>query len=113
MQQDILLDSEIFSVYKDLMEEKFEASIKRYLEDAKLAISNVRKGVDSKDFETVAMFAHKLKSPSRSIGAFRLATHCENIEKGAYDKQPISADTLAQLEDVFDQTSTEILTHLW
>ena len=102
---DVTIDQKTFEEYKDIMGDKFELGLKVYLEDARSAVVEILNALEIRDRDTIVLYAHKLKSPSRMIGAYALADHCENIEGIARKGTDISNEDIDRLKRCFTDTA--------
>jgi HPt (histidine-containing phosphotransfer) domain-containing protein len=79
----LMIDDAAFDAAKEMMNHKFDKIIGYYLEDARVYVDAIKEGLENKDAESIIPAAHTIKSSSRQIGAFALASYAANIEEAA------------------------------
>lgn len=78
---DSVLDTNIFTVMRELMGDALSDFIHTYLDNSPQQISKIEAGVASNNPELIYHGAHQLKGGSGSIGAMKLAEISFVIEK--------------------------------
>jgi HPt (histidine-containing phosphotransfer) domain-containing protein len=66
-----------------------------YLQSAYQIAEEIRAALTGCDWQAVGDHAHKLKSPSRSVGALALGEACERLEEAGYATDGEAVQTLA------------------
>lgn len=80
------LDIRTFNAMRELMQGKFTAFAKLYLEDTAFQIEYMKRIAETgRDAEDTIMPAHSIKSTSKQIGAMQLANVAEKLELQASD----------------------------
>ncbi len=73
-------------------------------------MKELREALGSRDFARTAAIAHRLKSPSRSVGALRMGALCAELEELANSHNDVAAaERLALMEDALS-TVTSLIT---
>jgi signal transduction histidine kinase/DNA-binding response OmpR family regulator len=88
--------------FRELMGERFESLLSVYCQSSYAYITAIKMASENIDPETAYKAAHPLKSSSRQIGAFKLATIAEEIEK-LCRKGTVTRDELSKLIDQLEQ----------
>ncbi|WP_099883905.1 PAS domain S-box protein [Synechococcus sp. 65AY6A5] len=61
--------------------EDWQEMIQTYRQDSQALLGSLRQALESRDVQTVAQLAHRLKGSSRTLGAKLLAQRCQALEK--------------------------------
>jgi len=83
--------------------------LSEYARTAAQAVAALRTAVAAKDHVQIAAIAHKLKSPSRSVGALPLGDLCAELENaGKRNDEPAIERCMAQFETQFAEVEEEL-----
>lgn len=76
-------DAALFQEAHSIMKDKMPIMVEGYLEDARMYIDKIKEGFESGDKNTVAQYAHPLKSSSAGLGIMSISTIAKDLEYGA------------------------------
>ena len=76
-----ILDEHAFQTCQDTMGHRFMPILQDYLQQARTDIVSIIQAYEQRDFETIRMRAHTLKSSSATLGALSLAKCCNDLEE--------------------------------
>lgn len=91
---------------KSLMEDKFPAMIKYFLEDTDMYFKEITRAIKEKNAEIAIMPAHTIKSSSKQIGADRISSVAEDIETTCRENS--SSFDFAKLKSLCSKLEEEI-----
>ncbi len=105
-----LLDQNIFTEAKDLLQDKFPAILGYFIEDSTDYAAAIRSALALNDLHAMILPAHSIKSSARQIGALRLSEIARTLELGAKEaphQQPAPDFTasIGELEQALQETS--------
>lgn len=82
--------------------------IRRYLDESKLTLAEIKKASSEDDWETLRKHAHKLKSGSANLGGVAVAELCSLIEKAAKEKSLDAEGLVNSLSGAMDEFIVEL-----
>lgn len=104
-----VLDADKISEMQEVMEEEFQELMELFLHDTQDKLAQITTAYASGDAETLSRAAHGLKASSGNVGAVRLAElACYLDEQSQQDVATVSAELVAQLQLVAQQTETAV-----
>lgn len=104
-----LIDDEVITELRDVMEEDFADLIHNFLSDVPVQFGLLRAAVDQEDADQLYHAAHKFKSSCGSIGAPRLAELIRRLEQAGRQKAlDSSAELLARAQAVAAETAASL-----
>ncbi len=87
--------------------------IEMYIEDAPKNLSAIKNSLQAKDYKAVKLYAHKLKSSSRTLHAESLALIAADIEMAALNNNDAEiAALINKLEQPLQDLTKALLAHL-
>jgi two-component system, sensor histidine kinase and response regulator len=90
---------------KQAMEEDFEEIIPAYTQSSQSNIDQMWSAFEQQDMNTLKRMAHSLKSSSANLGATRLSTLAEFLEKDCSNNSDISVAQLQTISDEFHKVT--------
>ena len=100
---------------KELMKDKFEVIVNRFVLDSEKYINSIKQGVNENDAKKISSSAHPLKSSSGSMGCIALSEQAKKIELMAKDLEndqsiPLSSieQQLELLDNLYNETKSYI-----
>ncbi len=78
--------------------EDWQEMVQTYQQDSQILLGSLRQALESRDVQTVAQLAHRLKGSSSTLGAKALARSCQELEKlvGQPSANSVNWDTIEQ-----------------
>lgn len=104
-----VLDDEIVTELREIMEDEFTNLLQTFLGDLPLQLERLQAAFDQGDADTIFTIAHKLKSSCGSLGALRLMELTRQIEQAGREK---NLDGVAELLDKAWVTTNKTITAL-
>jgi HPt (histidine-containing phosphotransfer) domain-containing protein len=87
--------------------------IEMYIEDAPKSLRAIKKSLEEKNYQTIKLYAHKLKSSSRTLHAESLAVIAADIEVAALNNNDAEiASLINKLEQPLQELTKALLAHL-
>ena len=100
-----LLDDEVITELRDVMEDEFATLLNIFLKDLPVQIERLRGALAESNADDLYQVAHKFKSSCGSIGALRLAEMVRRLEQaGRQNALDGAVELLRQLETVARET---------
>ena len=81
VEQDPIWDKEALTLIVGENPELHQRLMDKFLPNAEALLSEICSLAEQGDTETCAKIAHQLKSSSRSVGAMRVSSLCQHLEK--------------------------------
>lgn len=107
------LDQAMLSQLKELLGERFDELVARFVGDGNKRMERLRVAVANKDFELMRVEAHGLKGSSFNMGANLLGGLCADLEDAGQNQDETKLTTkLAALEKEFAAACTELQAYL-
>lgn len=91
---DPVLNDELLAQYRSRKSGLLGRLIEAFLTEAPALFQGVRTGAEKRDFDSLRMSAHTLKSGSHNLGAVRLSAVCQEMENAAIAKDRDLIDQL-------------------
>jgi HPt (histidine-containing phosphotransfer) domain-containing protein len=103
-----LVDAAVLDELRSIMEDEFTEVLQIFLDESVTLMSEIHTAFEEES-ENLTRAAHTLKSCSKNVGAMRLGSIAETIEKYLIDNDFASAkNKLDELQDVFTQSHTQV-----
>ena len=104
----VVLDEE---VWESLASQTDSQTMKEIMDiffvDTQDRVKKVVQAISVKDYQTIGFEAHSIKSTARTLGAFRLANVCRNIEDASDNGNLTAVMRFSQtLQQAFEETRT-------
>ncbi len=113
LNQLLLLDDEVLTELRDIMEETFADLLHTFLNDLSVQIDHMQAAIAGDNADELYHIAHKLKSSCGSIGAPRLAELIRRLEQAGRQKTlDGSAELLRRVQAVAAETIAGLQVHL-
>ena len=112
---DAVIDQQIFETFCDLMGDSLSLVISRYLETSKEYIEQIIKSDKEGNLEALSAAAHPLKSSSQQIGASKLSSIAQEIEKLSLEDnadQKAISDLVEKIKEAHSDAKTVLEKHL-
>ncbi|MDS4025819.1 MAG: Hpt domain-containing protein [Candidatus Contendobacter sp.] len=108
-----LLDDEVITELRDIMEEDFAELLGVFLSDLPVQIARLQDAAVQGNADELYQIAHKLKSSCGSIGATRLTELVRRLEQiGRLKTLDVTTTLLRQVEMVTSETIAALQAHL-
>lgn len=107
------LDQAMLAQLQELLGERFEELVQRFIGDGSKRLERLRVAVAQKDFALIRSEAHGLKGSSFNMGANLLGGACADLEDAGQDREEAGLTTkLAALEKEFAAACTALQGYL-
>ena len=106
------IDASMMAQLQELLGERFDELVERFIQDGERRISLLRSAVVQPDFDVVHAEAHGLKGSSRNIGANDLGMLCGDLEQLGKERSAVTMSTVfAAVEQEFAAVCAELRTY--
>lgn len=107
------LDQAMLTQLKELLGERFEELVQRFIGDGSKRMERLRVAVAQKNFDVIRTEAHGLKGSSFNMGANLLGGVCADLEDAGQDRTEAGLATkFAALEKEFAAACTALQAYL-
>lgn len=107
-------DPVFFEEARSIMEDKMPIMVDGYLEDARMYIDKIKEGFETADKNSIASYAHPLRSSSAGLGVTSISEIAKDLEYGAKkamsDGSDIThlKDLLGPIEEAFQRAESKL-----